>query len=88
MNIYDVSQRFVDLGCNYPVEALKLATARGWDYTKHINALLSMNEDEISLSHPSNWLSVGEFRRTFENPNRKAILALVNEGPAVGATFR
>jgi hypothetical protein len=88
MDIYEVSKKFVDLGCGYPVEALEIAMSRGWDPDKHIDALLGMNDDEIGLSHPSNWLNEDEFIRTFENPNRKAILALVNEGPAVGATIR
>ena len=57
--------QLTDMGCNYPLFALQKAYARGWRPQVHVNAILSMNEDEITLTHPINYLNDHEAERYF-----------------------
>ena len=50
-----------------------------------INSLLTAIE--LGGGIVDSWVDAESWRES-GGPNRKAILALVNEGPAVGATFR
>lgn len=42
---------------NYPAEAVALAESRGYDPSAHAAALV---EDDIALTHPTNWLTEDE----------------------------
>lgn len=51
----DPFERYNDLGWD-----LAAAERRGWDREAHFAALLSGDEDAISLTHPTNWLTEAE----------------------------
>lgn len=50
-------KQLTDMGCNYDSLALRIAYARGWKPQEHIDALLTMNDDSIGITHPINWLN-------------------------------
>lgn len=37
-----------------------ILTERGWDYIAFIDALNTANENEIALTHPTNWMTEDE----------------------------
>lgn len=45
---------------DYPGWAIELALTRGYDHPAHIRALRSEDVDNISLTHPYNWLNEDE----------------------------
>ena len=53
-------QEFVDMGCNYDSLALRIAHARGWKPQEHIDALLTTDDDAITMTHPINFLDETE----------------------------
>ena len=48
------------LGMSYYPWDLKLAESRGWSHFEHQAALDSGDEDQIALTHPTNWLTESE----------------------------
>lgn len=66
---YDYAERFVrelqGMGCNYPSMSIHKAMQRGWRPQKHVDALLSMDDDEIAITHPINYLTEDEAERYF-----------------------
>lgn len=45
---------------SYDGRTLERARIRGYNITAHREALVSGNEDQITLTHPSNWLTEQE----------------------------
>ena len=39
---------------------IDILTERGWDYIAFIDALHSANMDQITLTHPTNWMTEDE----------------------------
>jgi azurin len=58
---------------NYPAEAVAIAASRGYDAEAHARAIADDaacgcgGSDDISLTHPTNWLTEDEVTRLWDN---------------------
>lgn len=56
----EVQQELYEVGAEYNFTAIWRAMRRGWDAKAHINALLTRNDEMITLTHPVNYLTEAE----------------------------